>query len=212
MSTAPRAYDSTGRRAAAARTRRQVVEVATRLFAERGWAGTSVRDVAREAGVAVETVYSAVGSKVALLRAAIEVAVVGDDAEVPLADRAVFRAVAEGDLDARLRAGSELLVGIHGRGARVIRALRGGAMSEPELAVLSAEFRAQQIESFAQALGLVARRTVTQREAETLLGLVGEESYLVLTDEFGWSTAEVVDLVATTVVNVLNLVEEESDG
>ena len=57
-----------------------------KLFAERGWA-TSVRDIAREAGVAVETVYSVVGSKRELLKVAMDVAIVGDDEPVALDDR-----------------------------------------------------------------------------------------------------------------------------
>ncbi|WP_167736770.1 TetR/AcrR family transcriptional regulator [Nocardioides sp. 1609] len=64
-----RSYDSPARRAAAARTRRAVLDAAGRLFAERGWAGTSVAEVAREAGVSVDTVYTSVGRKPALLLA-----------------------------------------------------------------------------------------------------------------------------------------------
>lgn len=211
MTTAPRAYDSTGRRAAAAQTRAAVVAAATALFARHGWAGTSVRDIAREAGVAVETVYSTVGSKAALLRAAIDVAVVGDHAEVPLAERRAFQALADGDVSERARAGAELLVAIHGRGAHVICALRTAAATEPELAALSHELREQQLQSIADALGLVARRPVTRREAQTLLALVGEESYLVLTDEFGWTTDEVIDLVVNTTATVLGLSQGEAD-
>jgi AcrR family transcriptional regulator len=45
------------------------LRVARRLFAERGYANTSVQQVAEESGVAVQTIYSSVGSKAALLLA-----------------------------------------------------------------------------------------------------------------------------------------------
>jgi len=60
----------------AAETRRTVLSAATRLFIERGWAATTLAAVAAEAGTAVETVYSAFGSKSGLLIAAIDVAIV----------------------------------------------------------------------------------------------------------------------------------------
>jgi AcrR family transcriptional regulator len=66
-----RAYDSPRRRAQAEATRVEIAAAARRLFAERGWAGTRVRDVAREAGVAEPTVYAAYGNKLGLARAVI---------------------------------------------------------------------------------------------------------------------------------------------
>ena len=94
-----RSYRSPRRVEQAAQTRAAVLEAATRLFAERGWAGTGMRDVAREAGVAVETVYANFRSKPELLIAAVDVSVVGDDAPVALADREVFLVLGHGTFD-----------------------------------------------------------------------------------------------------------------
>src|SRR5688500_12892276 len=44
-------------------TRDEILQAARRLFAERGYARTSVRDVAAAAGVSPQTVYDSVGSK-----------------------------------------------------------------------------------------------------------------------------------------------------
>jgi AcrR family transcriptional regulator len=57
------------REVAAAETRREILRVARRLFAEGGYANTSVQQIAGESGVAVQTIYSSVGSKAALLLA-----------------------------------------------------------------------------------------------------------------------------------------------
>jgi len=68
-----RAYKSARRQQQAVNTRAEVLDAALLLFADRGWAGTGMRDVAREAGVSVETVYANFRSKSDLLMAAIEV-------------------------------------------------------------------------------------------------------------------------------------------
>jgi AcrR family transcriptional regulator len=45
------------------------LRVARQLFAEGGYANTSVQQIAEESGVAVQTIYSSIGSKAALLLA-----------------------------------------------------------------------------------------------------------------------------------------------
>ena len=57
------------REVAAAETRREILRAARRLFAAHGYAGTSLQQIAEESGVAVQTIYSSVGSKAALVLA-----------------------------------------------------------------------------------------------------------------------------------------------
>ena len=66
-----RRYDSAGRRAAAEATRERICAAAERLFLRDGYARTSIRTVAREAGVSEATVYLAFSTKSALLNATI---------------------------------------------------------------------------------------------------------------------------------------------
>jgi len=66
-----RKYDATSRRAAAAETRERVCAAAETLFVRDGYARTSIRAVAREAGVSEATVYLAFANKAALLDAVI---------------------------------------------------------------------------------------------------------------------------------------------
>lgn len=58
-----RPYRSTARAESSAATRTRVVAAARALFAEQGYAGTTVAAVARQAQVAVDTVYASVGRK-----------------------------------------------------------------------------------------------------------------------------------------------------
>ena len=64
-----------------------MLAAAKELFLERGYAATTMADVAAEAGVAVQTVYSAVGGKAALLKAVFDTTIVGDDEPVPVSGR-----------------------------------------------------------------------------------------------------------------------------
>jgi AcrR family transcriptional regulator len=66
-----RRYDSSGRRAAAEATRERICAAAESLFLRDGYARTSIRAVACEAGVAEATVYLTFSTKSALLNATI---------------------------------------------------------------------------------------------------------------------------------------------
>ncbi|HEU4920313.1 MAG TPA: helix-turn-helix domain-containing protein, partial [Candidatus Limnocylindrales bacterium] len=91
----PRRYESRRRREQAAQTRSDILAAAGALFRERGYAGTSMPLIAAEAGVVVETVYRAFGSKSGLFRAVMEAVLAGGSsrAEVPVEDRPAIRAV-----------------------------------------------------------------------------------------------------------------------
>src|ERR1700748_2597843 len=65
--------------ASRAATRRRLLRAAEEEFTERGYAAATVAKIAARAGVTVQTLYLAWGSKRALLRAYIEAALAGDD-------------------------------------------------------------------------------------------------------------------------------------
>src|SRR4051812_38107083 len=66
---------------------RLVCAAAYRLFCTKGYLATSIDDIAKEAGVARPTVFSAVGAKPVILRTVADQAATGDAAPVPVADR-----------------------------------------------------------------------------------------------------------------------------
>lgn len=69
-------------------TERRIVEAATGLFLRDGYAATTMAAISQQAGVAVQSLYLRFGSKVEILAAALDVAIVGDDEPIPLLERA----------------------------------------------------------------------------------------------------------------------------
>jgi AcrR family transcriptional regulator len=182
-----RRYRSPLREQQAGRTRATVIAAATRLFTEKGWAGTGMRDVAGAAGVAIETVYGNFRSKGELLTACIEAAVVADDEPVPLADRPAFVALGRGSRAQRIRAGARLLTEVHRRTAGVILALREAAASDPELARWRHAAEGHRRVDTEQAAALIAGRPVTAEECDGLWAVMAVDVYELLTTMRDWS-------------------------
>src|SRR5262245_40692966 len=88
-----RTYDASRRRADADRRRVEVVRAARDLFLAQGYGHTTIADVARAAGVSVETVYAAFGNKATLLHRAWDITVGGDEQDVVFHERPEVRAI-----------------------------------------------------------------------------------------------------------------------
>jgi AcrR family transcriptional regulator len=205
-----RRYDSSRRQAAAAATRGDVIAAASRLFVEKGWSGTSMRDVAAAARVAVETVYSTVGPKTALLEAAVDVSVVGDDEPVPLADRAEFHALAHGTLDQRAAAAGRLVTTLNARTAGLHRVLQHGALSEPALADLLRKVHTNERQTIVDGLRAVAGREPSDIEIDGLQAVLSNDVFLLLTQMSGWSTQKYETWVADTILRLLHNPKEQT--
>jgi AcrR family transcriptional regulator len=86
-----RRYNSTGRRQQAADNQRRIIAAAQELFVAKGYAATTITEIASAAGVAAETVYAAFRNKPTLLHRAWDIAVGGDEQDVRLLDRPEMR-------------------------------------------------------------------------------------------------------------------------
>jgi AcrR family transcriptional regulator len=200
---ARRPYRSPRREQQAAETRAMVVAAAARLFGERGWAATGMREIARAAGVSVETVYASFRSKTELLMAAIDVAVVGDVEPVPLDQRPDFAALGSGTRQQRARAAARLLTGINQRTAGVILALREGAASDTELARQMREREQRRRINVEQGAALIAGRAVTPEEADGLWAVLAVEVYQLLTELRGWTVQQYEDWLVGVIDRLL---------
>jgi AcrR family transcriptional regulator len=137
MADKTRTYSSTLRADQARQTQKRIVDAAAELFAEHGYAGTTIDAVASAAGVSRKTVFDSVGGKAQLMKLAYDFAIVGDDEPVPLIDRPEIRAMlAEPDYAKRLAMYASLVVGIDRRLSSAWRAFEGAATSDPEAAKL----------------------------------------------------------------------------
>ena len=82
-----RSYDSSRRRAQAKDNQSAIVCAARDLFIEQGYGRTTIADIARTAGVSVETIYAAFGNKATLLHKAWDITVGGDDQDIVFHER-----------------------------------------------------------------------------------------------------------------------------
>lgn len=133
-----RRYNVEGRRAAAAATRERILGTARRLFVAQGYAGTSIAQVAREAGVSAPTVFSGFTSKVNLLKEATETTLVGDADPVPLHERPQMRHVHEGaTADEVLRRLAALIADRAPHVFPMFRVVHAAADADPQIAALA---------------------------------------------------------------------------
>jgi len=126
------------RRARSARhTRRRILEAAHALFVEQGYAATTVQQIADRADVAWQTVYSVFGNKPAILSAAFDVTVVGDDEPVPMMQRPFVQAIDdEPDPRAKMRLFAGHLRGTLERTAGILSVIESAAGTDTEIAQL----------------------------------------------------------------------------
>ncbi len=180
-----RRYHSPRRALQADQTRRDILAAATALFATSGWAGTTLAAIAARAGVAVETVYSGFGSKRALLRAVMDVAVVGDVEPVPLAEREGFRRLSPGSTQERLRAGVALATEAHVRSAGIWRAIVEAAGADPEVEAWRAELERNRRADLRRGLQEILGRPVEGPMLDVAWALAGPEVYHKLVVDAG---------------------------
>jgi AcrR family transcriptional regulator len=127
-----RGYDSSRRREQASRNRQEVIAAARTLFLDKGYAATTVGQIAKAAGVSVETVYKAFATKPGVLKALFDVTVAGDDESVPMAERADIQAVlAEPDPARKIRLYTAHMAATYPRLAPVQLMVRDAAAADP---------------------------------------------------------------------------------
>jgi TetR/AcrR family transcriptional regulator, regulator of autoinduction and epiphytic fitness len=135
---ATRSYRSSRRAAGARRTRRRILEAAGSVFVAAGYSGATIRGIAAQAGVSVPTVELLFGTKARLLKAAIDVAIAGDDEAVPVLDRGwTGAATASTSAEEFLSIVATVIGAAQARSAGLVLAVFEGSLKDPELAELT---------------------------------------------------------------------------
>jgi AcrR family transcriptional regulator len=201
-----RKYHSPLRADQAEQTRRRVLEAAFRLFVDRGYAGTTIAAVAKEAGVSPETIYLTLGGKRGLLEGVIEMAIAGED-DPPTLENPWWAAVAQlADARERLAKMVEYSCRILSRTRPIHAVIRGAADKEVFAADLGRRLLhdrvTNQTERIRQHLGKHLRQGLSVAGAgERYCALTSPELYQMLTVEFGWTADQhrtwLTDLLVT---------------
>lgn len=198
-----RGYRSPLRIQRAAETRSALLVAGRRLFTSAGWSGTGMRDVAAEAGVATETVYSYFPSKRALFQAVVDEAVVGDTEPLALAERAEFAAIGRGTRAERTAAAARLITGVHVRTAAFAKVLLEAAKTDHEIAEMLEATRERRRRDVVSAIALAVGRDPNAVERDGVWALTSPEVYLLLVESCGWTVDQYEAWMAEMLERVL---------
>jgi len=206
--TTVRRYDSSRRRAQAGQNRAAVLESARARFFAQGYTGTTVGQIAGDAGVSVETIYKAFGNKPGLLKAVFDVAVAGDDEPIALADRAfIARIEAEPQARTKIEMFVAHLCESMPRAAPVQLLARDAGAADADAASVYAQTRAEMLHGmtlFGRDLHQTGQLRVSANEARDVLWTYfSAELYELLVLERGWTTKRYGRFLAEAVIAAL---------
>ena len=198
------AYKSERRQQQAQTTRRDILRAARWLFAERGYAATSMSEIARDAGVAVQTIYASCGSKRQLVLALIDT--IDEEADVA----SLAAELAQSDEPREIIAlGVRITRQLNERCGDIISALLSAASVEPDAAAAAAEGKRRHREGTArtahklQTLGALRQGLSADDAAALLATLTWHPAYAQLTQEHNWTYDECEQWLTNVLVSSL---------
>ncbi len=170
---------------------------------------TTISAIAQEAGVAVQTLYLTFGSKAGILAAALDVAVVGDDAPVPLMDRPWVQELRrEQDGCQAVALLCRELTQVLRRVAPLHAAIRA-ATGDADVATLLERDQQRRYVTERQLVSILAEKSGFNRQlgevraADIVYGLLSEAVYLLFCGDRGWTVEEWRAWVAATLSSQL---------
>jgi AcrR family transcriptional regulator len=190
-----RHYQSPRRQQQARATRARIIAAAAHRFLASGYAGTTMRAVAADARVALPTVELIFGTKAALLKAVIDVAIAGDLEPVPMLERK-WAARAEATPTARQFTAvcAAQLAESAQRAAGLTLVALEAARADAEIAAVAAQLMAQRQVMADWIVDGLARRSPLglsighAAAADTVWALMEPALFCRLTGDKGWNT------------------------
>ena len=195
---------------ARAATQWRIVKAAFGLFCERGYAGTTMAQIAEAAGVAVQTVYFTFHTKAAVLSRAYDFTVTGEgEPQLPWDQPWYREMIAAADVADALR---HLVSGV-GEITRRLTPLyvvaSGSAAGDPELAAVVDRHERWRVEGYRDMLEVLRAKAPLradldrQRANDLLLLYAGMDVYHSLVEVRGWSHHEWVTWTRSTLADQL---------
>lgn len=188
------AEDGAVRQARTRRTRAAVIEAARRSFIERGYAATTIEAISELSDTPQATVYRLFSSKLGILKAVLDVSVVGDDEAVAMLDRPPVRALlADRDPQHQLAGLAALVREVMGRAAPLHRILADAARSDEDAAALLAEIARRRQDGQRRVARSLARSGALRSglragdAADIIHALASPEVYALLVLDRAWS-------------------------
>lgn len=176
------------------RTRAAVVDAARTLFLERGYAATTIEAISDHSDTPQATVYRLFSSKLGILKAVLDVSIVGDDQAVPMLDRPHVRALlSDRDPKIQLTGFAAMLRDLMARAAPVHRILADAARSDEAAASVLGKIARQRLDGQQRIARSLARSKALRpgmRErdaADVIHALASPEVYGLLVLDRGWS-------------------------
>ncbi|MCU1602831.1 MAG: ttgR 2 [Frankiales bacterium] len=204
-----RSYDNSGREAAARATRRAVTGAARELFLEKGYVATTLAEIARVAGVSVQTVYAQFGNKQAIVKQVLDEAIAGDDEPVPINERPeVAVQIAEKDPQVRIRMHARFVAERMRRVEPVDRVLRSAAAADPAVREQLEQEEAGKLAGMREMAELYGGRdqlaVPVEVAAQRVAALMSPELYRRTVLAHGWSQEQYAewlgDLLAASIL------------
>src|ERR687886_790333 len=204
-----RTYTSAVRRERAAATRARVLTAARELFLQRGYVGTTAREIATRAGVSLDTVYAAAGRKPQIMLELVEQAISGQDRAVPAQARDYVQSVQQAaGARAKIETYAAALAVVLPRLAPLVQGLREAAPADADCARLwrgIADRRAANMLLFARDLRSTGELRADLEDAEVadLVWSTNAPEYYQLLAERGWTPERYRRLVVDMWTRVL---------
>ena len=207
MAEEKRPYDARRRRERAeeerAATRRRVVEAARKLFLDKGYVATTMSAISQEAGVAMQSVYSAGKSKADLLHLVVDLAVAGDHDDVMLVERPDFAAMeTEPNAQRQVEILAQLIAATLERLAPVWVAYREAAAVDANAAANLDAAHRRRHETFAHMIRHIpeARLRDSWDETTDTAWAIGSIDVFLLLQSRGWDAARYRDWIRDVLV------------
>lgn len=203
-----RKYSSALREEQAARTRARILDAASKLLIERGYARTTMKDIAAQADVARDTVHAIFGSKAQVLTALIDLRLVPDGAVLNVTQRPDAQAIKnEADQRRQIELFAKFIAGISTELRPVFEVLRTASAVEPEMGNVFEEmddFRLKNMQTYSTWIAARGPLRVNTRQAgEIIWALASPDVARMLCDELGWTESQHARWLADTLIRTL---------